>query len=287
MAIFRNLTAIAAAAWLLGACSISSEIATVRQMPVKGDAFQQALHAEYVKLATIEDDEGDIDNAEIFNNKARMVAEGKKVLPSTFKERTIPKKAADELEAARIALMAALGAGGRAKAPKDAAHAQVMFDCWMEEQEENDQPADIALCRNAFDAALRKIEDALSQRPMAAMPAPSHAAMPMMAKGPYVVYFPFNGTKLDDAAMSVIKDAAAAAKGAKMMVSGHTDRAGSDAYNMRLSGDRAGAVARALIAQGVPKNAIKRTQHGETQPAVPTDDGVKEPKNRRVEIIVR
>jgi outer membrane protein OmpA-like peptidoglycan-associated protein len=46
-------------------------------------------------------------------------------------------------------------------------------------------------------------------------------------------------------------------------------------------------VARALIAQGVPKNAIKRTQHGETQPAVPTDDGVKEPKNRRVEIIVR
>ena len=274
----------AAAALLLGACSISSEIASVEQMPVKGDAFAQALHAEYIALATIEDDEGDIDNAAFFNNKAKMVAEGKKVGPTTMKERTIPKKASDELEAAYIGLVAALGAGGRTKAPKDAAHAQVMFDCWMEEQEENDQPADIAKCRKAFDAAMKKLDEAVSARPMPAM-APT--AMPMAMHGPFVVYFPFNGTKLDDAAMAVIKEAAAAAKGKHVTVSGHTDRAGADAYNMRLSGDRAGGVARALIAAGVPKKLIKRTQHGETQPAVPTDDGVKEPKNRRVEIAIK
>jgi OOP family OmpA-OmpF porin len=281
MAMQRYFIALAGAL-LLGACSISSEIAAVKQMPVKGDAFSQALHAEYIALATIEDDEGDIDNAEFFNNKAKMVAESKKVLPTTFKERTIPKNAADELEAARIALMAALGANGRTKAPKDAAHAQVMFDCWMEEQEENYQPADIAKCRKAFDLALKKVEDALSQRPTA-----SPAAMPTATQGPFVVYFPFKSAKLDAAAMAVIRDAAAAAKGKGATVSGHTDRAGSDAYNMRLSADRAAAVAKALAEAGVPKKSIKRTQHGETQPAVPTADGAKEPKNRRVEIVIK
>ena len=267
---------------MLGACSIASEIDTVRRMPVKGDAFQQALHAEYVKLATIEDDEGDTDNAEYFNNKAKMVADGKKVDPTTMKERKIPKNAEDELEAARIALVAVLRGGGPKKAPNQTALAQAMFDCWMEEQEENNQPKDIALCRNAFDAALKRAEAALAERPA---PTAAQAAMP--TAGPYVVYFAFNSAKLDAKATATINEAAAAAKSAKVSISGHTDRAGANDYNMRLSRDRANAVAAALVKAGVAKANIARSHHGEERPAVATEDGKKEPRNRRVEITVK
>jgi OmpA-OmpF porin, OOP family len=277
-----KLVGIVAVAAILGACSIASEIDTVRRMTVKGDAFQQALHAEYVKLATIEDEEGDIDNAEFFNNKAKMVAEGKKVEPTTFKERKIPKNAEDELEAARIALVAVLRGGGPVKAPNDTAHAQAMFDCWMEEQEENYQPNDIAKCRTAFDAALKRVETALAQQPAPPAPAAVKPAMPMA--GPYVVYFAFNSAKLDAKAMATIKEAAAAAKSAKVSVSGHTDRAGSNEYNKRLSLDRTNAVAGGLIRAGVAKVSIAKSHHGEEQPAVATEDGKKEPRNRRVEI---
>ncbi|HEX9903330.1 MAG TPA: OmpA family protein [Propylenella sp.] len=269
---------------MLGACSIASEIDTVRRMPVKGDAFQQALHAEYVKLATIEDDEGDTDNAEYFNNKAKMVADGKLVDPTAMKERKIPKNAADELEAARIALVAVLRGGGPKRAANQTALAQAMFDCWMEEQEENNQPKDIALCRNAFDAALKRAETALAERPA---PMAAAAAMTAMATpGPFVVYFAFNSAKLDAKAMVTINEAAAA-KSAKVSIGGHTDRAGANDYNMRLSLDRANAVAAALVKAGVAKDNIARSHHGEERPAVATEDGKKEPRNRRVEIVIK
>ncbi len=273
-----RLIGVVAGMAILGACSIASEIDTVRRMPVPGDAFSMALHAEYIKLAIEEDDEGDTDNAEYFNNKAKLVAQGKNVQPTDMKERKIPKSAADDLEAARIALVVALKSGGPKKAPNNMALAQAKFDCWMEEQEENYQPKDIAACRNAFDQAMARVEAALST--------PTTAAQPKMA-GPYVVYFAFNSAKLDAKAMATIKDAAAAAKSSKVVVSGHTDRAGKNDYNQRLSADRARAVVRALIKDGVPKGNISSSHHGEEQPAVATDDGKKEPKNRRVEIVIR
>ena len=64
-------------------------------------------------------------------------------------------------------------------------------------------------------------------------------------------------------------------------VSGHADRAGTEAYNQDLSQRRADNVAKRLIAGGVEASTIKIEAFGETQPAVPTDDGVREPANRR------
>jgi OOP family OmpA-OmpF porin len=67
----------------------------------------------------------------------------------------------------------------------------------------------------------------------------------------------------------------------KVIVVGHTDTSGSAAYNVRLSERRAKAVADALVGLGVGQQALQVDWKGESQLAVPTKDGVKEPLNRR------
>ena len=70
-------------------------------------------------------------------------------------------------------------------------------------------------------------------------------------------------------------------------MAGHADRSGTPQYNQRLSQRRADAVAAELVRQGVSRNEIMVTAFGESRPLVPTADGVREPQNRRVEIVLR
>jgi len=69
-------------------------------------------------------------------------------------------------------------------------------------------------------------------------------------------------------------------------VVGHTDTSGSVAYNMRLSERRAKATADQLVADGIAQTALDVSWKGESDPAVQTGDGVKEPLNRRATIDV-
>jgi len=70
-------------------------------------------------------------------------------------------------------------------------------------------------------------------------------------------------------------------------VIGHTDTLGSKEYNTTLSKDRASAVKKLLIKQGAEATAIRTTSHGKENPLIPTADNVSEPRNRRVEVVVR
>jgi len=70
-------------------------------------------------------------------------------------------------------------------------------------------------------------------------------------------------------------------------VNGYTDTSGSPRYNMGLSVRRANAVKAELMRDGVPESAITAQGFGDTQLLVPTGPGVREPQNRRVEIIIR
>jgi outer membrane protein OmpA-like peptidoglycan-associated protein len=72
-----------------------------------------------------------------------------------------------------------------------------------------------------------------------------------------------------------------------VLVIGHTDRAGSEAFNDALSRQRAEVVRRALVARGVAAQSIVVVGRGEREPIVATADGVAEARNRRVEILVR
>ena len=115
------------------------------------------------------------------------------------------------------------------------------------------------------------------------------AAAPVAAARTYLVFFDWNKADLTDRARQIIGEAAGA-RGTgvtRIEVNGYTDRSGSDQYNQGLSTRRANAVAAELVRRGVPRNEIATRGFGEANPLVPTADGVREPQNRRVEIILK
>ncbi|MDH4050532.1 MAG: OmpA family protein [Rubrivivax sp.] len=72
-----------------------------------------------------------------------------------------------------------------------------------------------------------------------------------------------------------------------VLVIGHTDTVGNDAFNDTLSRQRAEVVRKALIERGIAADKVAAIGRGKREPVVPTGDGVAEPRNRRVEIQVR
>jgi adhesin transport system outer membrane protein len=75
--------------------------------------------------------------------------------------------------------------------------------------------------------------------------------------------------------------------GIEIVVVGHTDRVGSAENNINLSMQRAKAVAERLRAAGMNSSALTLESHGEKQPLIYTQDGVPEPRNRRVQVTIR
>jgi iron complex outermembrane receptor protein len=119
-------------------------------------------------------------------------------------------------------------------------------------------------------------------------PPPAQAPAPAPVAHSYMVFFDFNKSDLTPDAVKIVGQAAAnagPAKVTKIDVTGHTDTVGSDAYNMRLSKRRAESVAAELEKDGVPASEIAIYAKGKHDLLIPTGDGVKEPQNRRVQIV--
>ena len=111
-----------------------------------------------------------------------------------------------------------------------------------------------------------------------AQPAPAH---------PLMLFFDWGKPDVRGDDQAVLDQAAAAYRerpGAHLEVSGHSDRSGSAAVNRAAALRRAAMVRDELVKRGVPRTAIRIASFGEDQPLVPTEDGVREVQNRRVEI---
>jgi outer membrane protein OmpA-like peptidoglycan-associated protein len=120
-------------------------------------------------------------------------------------------------------------------------------------------------------------------------PPPPPVTPPQAAPLNYLVFFNFNKSDLTADAQAIVKtaaDNAAKAASTKLTVTGHTDTVGSDSYNMRLSMRRAVSVQKELIHDGVPAGEIAIFAKGKRDLLVPTADGVREPQNRRVQIVL-
>ena len=290
MTLWTRAVATGAAAIALSACTSIESIDRVAGMETQGDAFAEGLQAGYVELTRKEIGFYDWVDADAFHGKAAAAAAGDTVLPEDPGDWSIFGEALlAELVAERARLMDALDDGARSDRPEAAARAQTGYDCWVEEAEEgppNDGPvaahqsAEMAECRDGYMAAM---EEVLYVEPVYAEPAPEE---PRPTE--FVVYFGWDGSDLSPRAQGFLDDVAdeaALQEPSSISIAGHADASGPTDYNDSLSEDRAKAVADYLAARGVSPDAMDVAWFGENDLAVATDDGVREPNNRRVEIV--
>jgi iron complex outermembrane receptor protein len=119
--------------------------------------------------------------------------------------------------------------------------------------------------------------------------APSTPPVTPAAPKTYLVFFDWDRADLSERARQIVATAAqgvAQTQTTRIEVNGYTDLSGTKAYNQRLSVRRAESVEAELVRDGVPKTEIAIHGYGESHPLIPTAPGVREPQNRRVEIIL-
>lgn len=265
--------------FLLSACDSTASLKELRHAEPSGDAYQAALASRYQDYAESKVAAYDWWTSKYFADKGLMAAYGRDVLPEDPAAWEIPATMQDEFAQARNQLMAALPSAKQSQ-PADAATAVVAYDRWVELQDDGWDESRIADARDDFFAALGALKPA--QAGDAATPAPVETTST-------VLYFPFDAATLTDTAKAAISELASylkSAGNATININGHADRAGSDDYNMQLSEHRARLVEEALLAAGVPKEMLHYFAFGESDPKQPTDDGQREPLNRRVEIFI-
>lgn len=248
--------------------------------------FEGALARDYAALAAVEREQGDIRDATTYALRSRDAAQGNAPPPDdvALRQPFLRDAYVADLGSARERLVSALDGPAREHAAPALARAQASFDCWLEQATEDLQPEHIAACRNSFLAAMTDVEAARAPE-VAAAPEPPPPAPDYPDK--YLVFFDFDKAEITTEAMRVMqetRDDANQAPFSRVLATGHADRAGSDAYNLRLSERRADAVQSALSGLGIAAESIETAARGEADPLVPTEDGVREPQNRRVEI---
>ena len=121
------------------------------------------------------------------------------------------------------------------------------------------------------------------------MPTPVASPAPAPARS-YLVFFDWDKANLTERAKAIVKEAAdnsTHVQVTRIEVNGYTDTSGKPSYNQSLSVRRAQAVAGELVHDGVPREAIDIKGFGDTHLLVATGPGVREPQNRRVEIVIR
>ena len=115
------------------------------------------------------------------------------------------------------------------------------------------------------------------------------AAQPSRALS-FTLYFNENSQELTEESKAVFEHVLADLKERKVadiVVVGHTDAVGTDTFNDELARKRADAIRGALIARGIAPSDVVAIGRGKRELLVRTADGVSEPRNRRVEIVIR
>jgi len=268
------LTALAACAGNVfpsGNTYISDQLSATENMATTGSAFDNALHKEYGWVARTEHNSSEPASdvgALIFNKRAAAAGSGEQVEPMNPAAVAVDDA---EINDGYARLNAALAKGGAQAAPEHMAQAQAAFDCWV-----------YAHCNRQ-----RGIEEECKARFLAAMAAVEAAMAGPPPASNYIVYFDHDSSAIRPDGAQVLNEVLGAAgnmQGSKVFATGFADRSGSAMYNIGLSERRSVSVRDYLINGGLGASRIFIDWRGESDPRVPTPDGVREQENRRVEI---
>jgi len=106
----------------------------------------------------------------------------------------------------------------------------------------------------------------------------------------FILYFEHDTTKFTHESKGLFPEFLKTIKNRKpneVYVVGHTDMVGTEAYNIKLSSKRARYVKDLLVSNGIKPGTFFVSYYGKSRPVVPTKNDVPEPRNRRVEVIIR
>lgn len=299
MYILQKSAVLAVSALALAACSSSPPSSTASStasiQPSSDAGFSRALQSNYAALSNEEDYQKDLVDDSHYAVKSNVSGAGGEVWPDVggsrhmrvFSEGTFwtgdapqVRAANVELASARRNLMGKHDAGFARSHPAELARAQTQWDCWYEQQEEGYQLIHIERCRDGYHSAMAAMDP----------PAPAPAVAPALpGEVLETINFPFDSSELDYRARTALNDVAAdvARRGnPTVVVVGHTDTSGSQAYNADLSIRRAEAVSQYLTQNGVSVRAIRASGVGEHDLVVQTGDDVRNVENRRATILV-
>jgi OmpA-OmpF porin, OOP family len=243
---------------LLGACTALPPDKTEALGPV----FNEDAKQGYVALASSTWDAGDWDFIH-FDRKATDAMLGGPVWPDRVSSRLMPASSRETMLVQRARLVDALEASARKSNPRDAAKAQVSFDCWLNEVGGGIRPDQSSGCKEIFMAQMDKVEARLRDLP-----------------DMYAVYFETGSALLSVLGRNTITDAVRALRlrdARRVDVVGFADAAGSAAANEALANDRALAVVEGLLQAGVPAEQINST-------AARAAAGGADARDRRVDI---
>ncbi len=245
--------------------------------------FDQDLGKHYAEFSnSLLNNQRQMADADYFARKGLAADAGKRVPPENDANWAIatpwdvqndvtnlPAGYRNIISGTRGRLMSYLDAN-RASNPDQAAHAQVMFDCWVEHTEWNLELGMNGRCHNDLMAML--------------------GGAPVAVASAANVYFEFDMSTLTPTAVQIVQQAANTANGepgAHVLLIGKADRSGTDGYNMGLSHRRSDAVRAELQKDGIANSRIDERWVGEREPPVPTADGMREPRNRVAEITIQ
>ncbi|HTY68926.1 MAG TPA: OmpA family protein [Alphaproteobacteria bacterium] len=275
-------------ALLIGACTTDLQKSQAAPPPT-GSAFTSDLSGYYRDMAPNQwDGQRDFHASEHFARKSMAAGRGEAVPPDNVITNGPGVRLQPELVTAHDRLVAALANGAPERTPNAAARAQAAFDCWLDEASDPVQAvegawleAKVRNCRDAFYSAMTEVDG----HPVAAA-----VVLPAARQQAYITFFDWDQSTVTPEGLAVLKsvsDNVRSGGAADVIVTGNTDLSGTNGYNMALSQRRADAVKAILIRNGVSPNVINTVARGETQPLVPTADGVREPQNRNVAVVIQ
>lgn len=259
----------------LSACDTTRSLQSLRHVAPQGSAFQQALAQEYRNYAESELKAYDWWSSKYFADKGMVAAYGKGVEAERPSDWNITGSEKEELASAREQLIAKLTSDYVSRQPEAAAKTQMAYDCWIEQQDENDEEG-VAGCKQQFKQLMGE-----AAREAVAMGGPLSTS--------YLLNFAWDSKEIEGIAYDELRDMAGTLKqheNFQVVINGHADSSGGDDYNMELSQERADVVREFLMGQGISEDHIVYYAFGESDPKVPTEDGVRNRANRRVEIFI-
>ena len=274
--------------------------------------FSQALSNAYLEFALYEMNEmhDEIDSS-YFAEKGYKARIGQEVLPELINNWDIDIVFLDEVNNKRKELISTLSSNRAKDFPILSARTQLGFDCWLEQLEESWQKDHIKKCYDMMNTGLetlsqsninhnkdivektiikkKNIKKVITEKEEIKEIKEIKNIVNVDDKLKFEIYFAHNMYKLNNDIKYSIKkiyDNYIGTNNFTIEVIGHTDRSGSEQYNITLSKLRANSVKKYLKSLGIMEERINTFYFGEKKPKIITKDGIKEKINRRVEIFV-